>query len=316
VAGGRLADPVALIGCGRWGRHVLRDLLALGARVVVVAPSEATRRYALEAGAEATRASIDQLPAVAGAVVVTPTTTHAAVVDELLGLDVPLFVEKPLTEDPDGAARLAAQAPERLFVMHKWRYHPGVEALSAIARSEELGPVEAVRTTRVGWGNPHGDVDGIWMLAPHDISIVLELLGDIPSPRWAAAERVGATTTGLVGVLGDAPWAAIELSIAHTERRREIRLVCRDGVAVLANPYADHVALARGELIGAITREEERRPISNELPLLRELRAFLGHLAGGRPPRSSAGEAAAEVAAIGGLRALAGLDAGVKARHG
>jgi predicted dehydrogenase len=303
-----MSPRVALVGCGRWGRHVLRDLVALGCETVVVARSDASTRTAVEGGAGAVVRSVAELRQVAGAVVVTPTTTHFEVVDELLDRDVPVYVEKPLTDDPESAADLAARAQGRLFVMHKWRYHPGVEALGAIARSQELGPVSGVRTTRVGWGNPHGDVDGVWMLAPHDISILLEILGTIPEPRAARAETVGALVTGLVGLLGDDPWGAIEVSIAHSERRREIRLICADGVAVLPDPYADHVLIARGELMGPdATPHTERRGISTELPLLRELRAFVEHLGGGDPPKSSAQEAVAEVAAIGRLRELAGV---------
>jgi predicted dehydrogenase len=302
------APRIALVGCGRWGRHVLRDLLALGCETVVVARSETSTRAATEGGASAVVRSVAELPELAGAVVVTPTTTHAEVVDELLDRDIPIYVEKPLTDDPQSAADLAARAPDRLFVMHKWRYHPGVEALASIARSGELGSVSGVRTTRVGWGNPHGDVDGVWMLAPHDISILLEILGTIPEPRSARAETVGSLVTGLVGLLGDDPWGAVEVSIAHSERRREIRLICEEGVAVLPDPYADHVLITRGELMGPnASPESERRGISTELPLLRELRAFVDHLGGGEPPKSSAREAADEVAAIGRLRELAGV---------
>jgi predicted dehydrogenase len=303
-----MSPRVALVGCGRWGRHVLRDLVALGCETVVVARSETSARTAIEGGAAAVVRSVGEIPEVAGAVVVTPTTTHAEVVDELVERDIPIYVEKPLTEDPRVAADLAARAPDRLFVMHKWRYHPGVEELGSIARGGELGAVSGVRTTRVGWGNPHGDVDGVWMLAPHDISILLEILGTIPEPRAARAETVGSLVTGLVGLLGDDPWGAIEVSIAHSDRRREIRLICEDGVAVLADPYADHVLITRGELMGPdASPDTERRGISTALPLMRELRAFVEHLGGGDPPKSSAKEAVQEVAAIGLLRELAGV---------
>lgn len=301
---------MALVGCGRWGAHVLRDLVALGCEVEVVARSAPSRERAEAGGAAAVVASIEDLQQVDGAVVVTPTTTHADVLDELLDRGVPVFVEKPLADDPADAATMAARAPDRLFVMHKWRHHPGVEALASIARSGELGPVSSLRTTRIGWGNPHGDVDGVWMLAPHDISIVLEVLGGIPDPRAASIERSGGMVTGLVGLLGDGePTATIDVSIASGQRRRELRLVCQDGVAMLPDPYSDHVLITRGALQRDVTREEVQRPISTELPLLRELRAFISHLDGGPPPRSSAVDGAAEVAAIARLRELAGAEA-------
>jgi predicted dehydrogenase len=299
---------VALVGCGRWGGHILRDLLAIGCDVPVVARSDGSRARARELGASEIVAHLGELPPVDGVVVSTPTTTHAAVLDEVLQLGVPVYVEKPLTDDPRSARRLADAAPDRLFVMDKWRHHDGIHALAAIARTEELGPVVGLRTTRVGWGNPHGDVDGVWMLAPHDLSILLEVLGSIPEPRAAFAEHVGGLVTGLVGLLGGDPWAVVDVSIAHGIRRREVRLVCRNGVAVLPDAYSDHVLVTRGELQRDVTRADERRPLSTDLPLQRELRAFVAHLAGGPPPHSSAADGAAEVEAIGRLRELAGLD--------
>jgi predicted dehydrogenase len=304
----RMSLRVALVGCGRWGRHILRDLVNLGCEAVVVARSEASVRTAIELGASKVVGSVADLPDVAGAVVATPTTTHAAVTGELLELGVPVYVEKPLTDDPRSAAALAARAPDRLFVMHKWRYHPGVQALASIARDQELGPLSGVRTTRVGWGNPHGDVDGVWMLAPHDISILLEILSHIPQPRAAVVETMDSLATGLVGLLGEDPWGAIDISIAHSQRRREVRLICQGGVAVLPDAYSDHIVISRGNLMGHdIDPEIERRSVSTELPLLRELRAFVEHVEGGEPPKSGADDAAAEVAAIGRLRELAGV---------
>ena len=135
---------MALVGCGRWGRHILRDLIALGCEVPVVARSEASIERAREGGAAEIVADIASLGAVDGVVVATPTSTHAEVVEEALGLGAPVFVEKPLTADVDSARRVAAIAPDRLFVMDKWRYHPGVRELARIAQSGELGPVVGI----------------------------------------------------------------------------------------------------------------------------------------------------------------------------
>ena len=300
---------VGLAGCGRWGRHILRDLLSLGCEVHVAAVSEAGRRRAAEGGAAGVYGSVAELPEVAGYVVATPTATHAGVVGELLGRGRPVFCEKPLTHERESAERLARAGAGRLFVMDKWRYHAGVVLLAEIARGGELGPVVGLRATRAQWGNPHADVDATWILAPHDLSIALEVLGHIPAPRAATAERVGGVVTGLYGLLGAEPWMVLEVSARHPEFRREVRLHCRDGVAVLDDGYSEHVRVTRwtgeAKLEDAPT---ELRPVPRELPLLSELRAFVGHLRGGPPPRSSAAEGAGVVAAIAELRRLAGLD--------
>ena len=306
---------VGLIGCGRWGRLILRDLLSLGCDVTVVSSSAAGRQNAHAGGATRIVGHIDHLPQVSGLVVATPTSTHAEVIESLLDLNVPIFTEKPMTADRESALRLTRKAPERLFVMDKWRYHAGVEMLRDIARAEELGPMRGLRTTRGQWGNPHTDVDISWILMPHDLSIALEIFGKIPKPRHAFAETINGQVTSFLGILGGEsdslaePWLILEVSSRYPKFCREIRLHCTGGVAILDDGYSPGVLVTRpSDLTAGQRGGSELRPISQEFPLLRELRTFVEHLRGGPPPRSSATEGALVVAAIADLRSLAGLD--------
>ncbi len=294
---------VGLVGSGGWGRHILRDLVTLGCEVPVVARSQESRARAEEGGAREIVGDIASLPRVDGVVVATPTSTHAAVLEEALELGVPVYCEKALSDDATAAERLAESGAGRLFVMDKWRYHPGVLALAAIARERRLGAVSGLRTVRVGWGNPHDDVDPVWVLAPHDLSVALEVMGAVPHGEAAAAQWLDGDAVQLSALLrGDGWWHALEVSGRSPERRRRIELLCEDGVAVLAGGWDEHVSVCRAGPDG----EEERIETPGELPLLAELRAFVEHLGGGPPPRSSAKEGAAIVAAIAELRRLAG----------
>lgn len=259
------------------------------------------------AGAHDVRERMAELRAVDGLVIATPTVTHYDVAIEVAERfpDTPIFCEKPLTVDLGQARDIARRAGDRLFVMDKWRYHPGVIALAAIARSGELGPVEGLRTTRVQWGHPHTDVDAVWILLPHDLSIAREVLGDIPAPVAARVDRDSRGVTGLIGLLGERPWLSVEVSARRPTTVREVQLYCRDGVAILADGHSGSIQVVRSR-VGEAT--VENRPIDATPPLLAELTGFVAYVRGdGRPPKSSAADGVEAVRVITELRRLAGV---------
>jgi predicted dehydrogenase len=298
---------VGLIGCGNWGRYILRDLKTLGCEVSVVVHSSRGRANAEECGADRILQSVSEFSrTVEGFVVATPTVIHAATVESLLEFRRPIFVEKPLATDLAAARRLAENAGDRLFVMDKWRYHPGIEALRDLARSDELGPLQSIRTMRVCWENPHADVDAVWILMPHELAIVLEILGYIPDPVWAVAEQSQSEMTGLLGVLGTAPQVVVEVSTRLVASFRAVWLSFRDGGASLRDAYSPHIEIRRAAHGAARSDDpQDNRAISSELPLLRELRTFVSYLEGGPPPKSDAGESVRIVEVITKLRQLA-----------
>lgn len=296
---------IALVGCGTWGRFVLRDLVALGCEVTAVVRSEESRANAASGGAHSIVGSLDSLPAVDAAVVASPTLTRPDIVTALVERGLPVFTEKPLAASLSEAERLAALAPDTLFVMEKWRYHPGVVALRDIVRSGELGPVTLLRTMRVGGRTSH-DIDAVWVLAPHDVSIVTEVLGFLPPPLGAYAEVEGSSPVHFVGVLGEGsrPSVIFEVSERDPRKLRDIRLHCAEGVAVVSDEHRGELLVVRD---GQGGEPAERRALGPDQPLFDELAAFVGYLGGGPPPRSSVAEALATVRCIAALRGLAGL---------
>lgn len=307
-----MSIDVGLIGCGRWGRLIMRDLVALGARVHVVAPHEETRAFALENGAVTAVAEVDGMAiTVAGFVIAAPTSTHGQVVETLLPVGRPIFVEKPLTTDLASARRIVAAAPDRVFVMDKWRYHPGIEALAAMAKSGELGRVLGVHSYRLGWGQPHDDIDAIWVLLPHDLAIVLEILGTLPAPHSAWTPVAGRSRCDLIALLADdrdAPQVTIEVGTSQPLYRRTTVVIGDCKVAQLGGSYDDKIVIMEGRPDGGSNGPYERA-IGKEMPLLKELGAFLRHLCGGPSPRSSAADSLLIVERVCAFRTLAGLGA-------
>jgi len=242
---------------------------------------------------------VESLTGVDAIVVVTPIATHAGVLEEALQHDVPVFVEKPLCDDPADADRLAALAPDRLFVMDKWRYHPAILKLAEIAESGSIGHPRGLRTIRVQPDNRHEE-DSTWVLAPHDLAIALEILGEVPRAKAAVGIWDGEQLVTLFGVLeANRGWHVTEISERADRVERRVELACDQGVAVLEGAWAEHV------VIHAPDGGSERLEAPGELPLLAELRAFVGHAAGGDPPKSTVAEGAAAVHAIADLRRLA-----------
>jgi predicted dehydrogenase len=302
---GNRAPRIGLIGCGNWGRHVLRDLVACGCEVAVVAVSPDSVANARAGCATRIVSHIADLGETDGVIVVTPALTHVAVIEEVLARwpGLPIYTEKPLTVDPDVADRMAAACAAHLFVMHKWRYHPGVLALADIARDGTLGGVVGLRLTREQWGFPSRDVDAIWTHLPHVLSIVLEVFGSIPEPQWARFDRAAGGIVGMTGALGTHPWVAIHDSTRGFQIRREVQLYCEHGVARLGDSYADAIEILRASGGG----HPERQAVSTKLPLLSQVEAFLEFVRGsGAPPKGSAAEDAAIVRTILSLRRLAG----------
>lgn len=296
---------IALVGVGNWGRHILRDLSALGCEVHAVARSGHSRANAEEHAASIVE-SIADLPDIDAAAAAPITARHVEVVDALAArTNGPIYVEKPLSNDLAGARRLAETLGERLFVMDKWRYHPAILELARIARSGEIGELQSIHARRVSTGNRHPDVNTVWTHAPHDLAIAYEILGEIPPVASAVGEYSGDEIVGLIATLGGPPWVNLEISDCAPDHRRETRIVCSEGSAHLDGGWSEKVVV---RMHGS--GEEREIDTPGELPLLAELRAFVEHVMGGPAPKSSADVALTQVERITEMLALADRNEG------
>jgi predicted dehydrogenase len=195
--------------------------------------------------------------------------------------------------------------------MDKWRYHPGILALAAIARSGEFGPVVGLRTTRIDYSHPYSDTDCVWTLLPHDLSIALEIFGKLPAPRSAVADVANGRLLGMIvfSSIDAGPWHTAEIGSRSAVLQRMVVLLCRDASVILQDSYADHIAVLENPPPDGtkVKPQIAKRPIPQDMPLLAELDAFIRYLGGGPPPRSSVQEAAQAVKAIAEARRLAGV---------
>ena len=303
---------IAVIGCGRWGRHIVRDLLALDCEVIAIDLAEAARSDAIVLGASSAWATFgeyaDQRP-LDGVVIAASTRNHAALASEVLvSTHVPVFVEKPMAHDVSSARALVDLGPDRLFVMHKWFFHPGIVALADEAAGGRLGRVHGVTSERVGPAEPSDDTDILWLLGPHEITIGARIHGQFPTRVEAVADVVQGVIAGIdvIARWDDDRWHRWTISTRHEPNARKVVVLGAAGYAALDDPYANHIRIAS---YGATGHAPTHRiaAISTESPLLRELRAFRDFALGGAPPPTPAEHGLAVATIITEIRQAAGL---------
>jgi predicted dehydrogenase len=292
---------IGLIGCGAWGRRILSELRELDCHTVVFDPSERAQRAAIEEGA--IHAGSQVAGKADGWIIASPASTHASMLAQLADSGSPIFVEKPFTTDIASARRYASNPG--IFVMHIWRYHPAIQFLASLVRDGRIGQVKLVRSTRTNWTSPRTDVDPVWTLAPHDLSLAVEILGEIPQPKAALSERHQGRPVGLIGICGEDPALAFEVSSRFADKRRELRIHGTDGVLSWRDEQS-WVELHKGDR-SSPQCATEKIPFSGESALRTELRTFVEYLRGGPPPPTTAREGAAVVEALVQLRRIAGI---------
>src|SRR5262249_5064619 len=117
--------------------------------------------------------------------------SHAEQLLAAIAADKHILVEKPMALDVAAAQRVAAAAAKsrRTFMVgHLMLYHPAVEKLRALIGSGELGEIYYLYSLRVNLGRLRRDENALWSLAPHDLSMILHLLGEAPSEVSARGE--------------------------------------------------------------------------------------------------------------------------------
>jgi len=120
---------------------------------------------------------------IAGVMVATPAETHYEVGKKVLAAGKDLFVEKPLTVDLKEGQKLvkaAESAGKILMVGHLLEYHPAILKLHELIQSGELGEIRYVMSHRLNLGKIRTRENALWSFAPHDISVILRIVGKMP----------------------------------------------------------------------------------------------------------------------------------------
>jgi predicted dehydrogenase len=184
-----------VVGCGYWGSKHVRVLSGLPSvsGVVAIDRDEALRckLRSVFPAVEMFASLENALPALDAVIVATPPESHAAVARSALQAGKHVLVEKPLATSLDDArevVRVAHEADRLLMVGHTFKYNPAVRELRRRVSAGELGDIYYIHSARLNLGLYRRDVNVVWDLAPHDITIMNDLLQALPTSvtAWGA----------------------------------------------------------------------------------------------------------------------------------
>ncbi len=203
---------VAVIGCGHWGKNLVRNFSEIGALKAISDPSpDVQNRMSENFGVSAS--SVEEILSdskIDAVVIAVPAQLHHEIALKALNADKHVFVEKPITltiKDAQELCDVASAKNKTLMVGHLLQYHPVFLKLKHMVRNGELGDIRYIYSRRLSTGKIRVHENVLWSFAPHDISMVLALAGCEPE------KTVGFASDFLTGGISD--FASVQMAFPN-----------------------------------------------------------------------------------------------------
>jgi len=184
---------VAVIGCGLWGRNIVRNFYNLNALHTVCDIDDENLNTIRQdyKGVNVTKDFADVLKndEIEAVAVITPSHTHYKIVKAVLDAGKHVYVEKPISTVAQEAKDLTEMADSKglvLMVGHLLLYHPAVNRLKSLVKEGTLGEIKYVQSDRLNINYFKNDRSVMWDLAPHDLSMINYILGEEPDKVLSA----------------------------------------------------------------------------------------------------------------------------------
>jgi UDP-2-acetamido-3-amino-2,3-dideoxy-glucuronate N-acetyltransferase len=292
---------VAVIGCGYWGKNLVRNFARLNA-LAALADHHKERTDALIAQFGGTAKSFEDIlndKSIDAMVIATPGHTHFDLGMSALKAGKHVFLEKPMTLSAAAAETLAKKADDTkriLMVGHVLHYHAAFAKLKQLAKAGALGRLRHIVSTRFNLGKILDDEDVVWALSPHDVSMIVSLLG--ADPVSVTAQGDSFLRKGIIDVAtlrldyaGEVS-AEIRLSWMHPVKEHKLTVIGEKAMAVFDDTLAwdEKLTLYKPELdwknpaIIPAAGAPEKIPLQQSEPLAEECAHFLHCLATGTQP--------------------------------
>jgi UDP-2-acetamido-3-amino-2,3-dideoxy-glucuronate N-acetyltransferase len=300
---------IAVIGTGYWGKNLVRNFYNLEALHTICDIDAVSIGHYCEQypGTYGTSIFSDILnnKDVAGVAIATPAETHFALAREALVSGKDVYVEKPLClSESEGQQlrKLAEQHHRILMVGHLLWYHPGVLKLKELIDSGEIGRIQYIYSNRLNLGKLRREENVLWSFAPHDISVILGLIGEMPESVRAQGsnllhQKIADTTVTLLNFPSGVK-AHIFVSWLHPFKEQKLVVVGDKQMAVFDDtlPWGEKLILYphsvewTGNIPVAHKAEAIPITLAEKEPLREECIHFLECMQTRQTPRTDAQE--------------------------
>jgi len=314
---------VAVVGVGYWGKNLVRNFYDLGALAALCDGAEAVeaayqQRYPVVRFYRNFDAVLSDR-AITAVALATPAVTHYEMAKAALQAGKDVMVEKPLAIDVkhgEDLVRLAASQQRILMVGHILRYHPAILKLQELIRNGSLGKINYLYSNRLNIGKIRAEENILWSFAPHDISVMLALLNEMPvrvscqGSAYLNQDVVDVTLSHFNFPSG--VQAHIFVSWLHPVKEQRLVVVGSEKMAVFDDTAEHKLVLYphkvewRNRIPTAVKADGEVVNLENSEPLRAECQHFLDCIESRTAPVSDGAE---------GLRVLRVLDACQRALH-
>jgi predicted dehydrogenase len=314
----RRGPRVVAVGCGPWGRNIVRNLAELGALAGLVNRRNAGPVAHSHGVPVVTFEEAIADPGIQAMVIATPPVHHPTLATQALRAGKHVYVEKAAalaSEDVRELCSLAAAVDRRLMVGHILQYHPAFLKTREMVRSGRLGRLLSIQASRMNLGRiRRREEDVVWSLAPHDVSMLHALADGEPRVVSAVAgyhlrPDVADTLHGHLEFPGGVA-ADLALSWYHPVKVQRLIVIGTDGMIVFddAEPWDrklvlyHHTSEWRAGQPEAVRGAPEPIDVQPAEPLREELQHFLDCVETGTTPRTDGFEALKVVQTIEHLR--------------
>ena len=299
-----MARNIVVAGCGYWGKNLVRNFAELGALHTICDANPRVlkqfhSRYP-EVNTETEYSQVLQDEKIKGVVISTPAMLHYEMTKEALLADKDVLAEKPLAlqvKEGKELVELAEKKAKILMVGHLLEYHPAVVKLKALVDKGDLGKIQYIYSNRLNLGKFRTEENILWSFAPHDISVILLLMGgEMPQEISAYGgyylhQDVADVTLSTMSFKGGVR-AHIFVSWLHPYKEQKLVVVGDKKMALFDDTNPEDKLLLYSHQVEWINRkpvphprEAEAIKVPLEEPLRIECQEFLNCIENRRKPR-------------------------------